>query len=480
MKRKDYLMPDLKLEKKRSSKKDNETAYRDFQMSLEANRLGQDKKYYVKTYGCQANVRDGESLSGMLEMMGFTYAEVPEKADVILFNTCAIRRAAEEKVMAEIGNLKYLKKEKPNIIFVLCGCMAQEKDVVEELLQKHPQLDLIFGTHNLYRFPALLQEVMMKKIQKVEVYSQEGEVVESLPVKRSMSSKGFVNIMYGCDKFCTYCIVPYTRGKERSRRMKDILEEVSALKKSGRKEVVLLGQNVNAYGKDLHMEDGFTDLLRTISDTGIERIRFYTSHPRDYRSSLIDLMAERKNIMPFLHFPVQSGSNEILKRMARGYTVEHYISLYDEMMKKIPNMTFTTDIIVGFPGESDEDFEKTMNLVEHCQYDMAYTFLYSPRVGTPAASMTDSISKEVKKTRLQRLNQRLREIAAKKNKVYLGRIVRVLCEGISKKNEKIYAGYTEDNKLVNFSCPWNCMDEIVDVEITETHSYTLNGRVLEK
>ncbi|QRG87119.1 tRNA (N6-isopentenyl adenosine(37)-C2)-methylthiotransferase MiaB [Bulleidia sp. zg-1006] len=480
MKNKDYLMPDLKLEKKRSLKKDNATNYRDFQMSLEANRLGQDKKYFVKTYGCQANVRDGESLSGMLEMMGFTYAEVPEKANVILFNTCAIRRAAEEKVIAEIGNLKYLKREKPDTIFALCGCMAQEKDVVEELLQKHPQIDLIFGTHNLYRFPSLLQEVMLKKIQKVEVYSQEGEVVEALPVKRSMSAKGFVNIMYGCDKFCTYCIVPYTRGKERSRRMKDILDEVLDLKQSGRKEVVLLGQNVNAYGKDLHMEDGFTDLLRAVSDTGIERIRFYTSHPRDYHSSLIDLMAERKNIMPFLHFPVQSGSNDVLRRMARGYTVEHYISLYNEMIQKVPNITFTTDIIVGFPGESEADFEKTMSLVEHCQYDMAYTFLYSARLGTPAASMPDFISKEVKKERLQRLNQRLRDIAAEKNKTYLHKVVKVLCEGASKKNNEMYAGYTEDNKLVNFSCSWNCLDEIVDVEITETHSYTLNGRVLEK
>lgn len=480
MKKQDYLMPDLAREKKRTSKKDNKTLYRDFQMSLEATKLGERKKYFIRTYGCQANVRDGESISGILEMMGFQVSETPEEADVLIFNTCAIRRAAEDKVFSEIGNLKYLKKEKPDTIFALCGCMAQEKAAVEELLQKHPQMDLVFGTHNLHRLPSLLNEVMAEKVQKVEVFSQEGEVVEALPVKRSMSAKGFVNIMYGCDKFCTYCIVPYTRGKERSRRMEDILLEVKELIASGRKEVVLLGQNVNAYGKDIHLEDGFTTLLRAVSDTGIERIRFYTSHPRDYSSSLIDLMAERENIMPFLHLPVQSGSNAILRKMARGYTVEHYKDLYDEMIQKIPNICFTTDIIVGFPGESDEDFEATMSLIEHCRYDMAYTFIYSPRVGTPAASMPDSISKEVKKARLQRLNDRLMEIANEKNQAYLGKKVKVLCEGLSKKNDHMYAGYTEENKLVNFSCDYDCLDQIVEVEIIETHAYTLLGKALEK
>lgn len=480
MKKHDYLMPDLKLEKKRTAKKDNETHYRDFQMSLEATKLGQQKKYYIRTYGCQANVRDGESISGILEMMGFKHSDKPETADILIFNTCAIRRAAEDKVFSEIGNLKYLKKEKPETIFALCGCMAQEKAAVEELLKKHPQMDLIFGTHNLHRLPSLLNEVMADKVQKVEVFSQEGEVVESLPVKRSMQAKGFVNIMYGCDKFCTYCIVPYTRGKERSRREEDILKEVIELKNSGRKEVVLLGQNVNAYGKDLHLEDGFTSLLRAVSDTGIERIRFYTSHPRDYSASLIDLMAERKNIMPFLHLPVQSGSNDILRRMARGYTVEHYISLYDEMIKKVPNICFTTDIIVGFPGESDADFAATMKLVKHCQYDMAYTFIYSPRVGTPAASMHDDIPLEVKKKRLQMLNEYLKNIANEKNKYFQNKVVKVLCEGMSKKNDRMYAGYTEENKLVNFSCSYNCLDQIVEVKIKETHAYTLQGIALEK
>jgi tRNA-2-methylthio-N6-dimethylallyladenosine synthase len=284
--------------------------------------------------------------------------------------------------------------------------------------------------------------------------------------------------MYGCDKFCTYCIVPYTRGRERSRRREDILAEIRSLREEGWKEAVLLGQNVNAYGKDLGMEDGFTSLLESAAETGIERIRFYTSHPRDYSATTIDAMRKYPNIMKSLHLPVQSGSDEILKRMNRGYTADSYRKLYDDMRAKIPEITFTTDLIVGFPGETDEQFQATLDLVDYCQFDLAYSFVYSPRAGTPAARMEDSIPAEVKKERLQILNDRLSAIAATRNAAYLGRKVRVLCEGPSKKNAAVYSGYSEENKLVNFTGPEGLEDRIVDVEITETHSFSLDGKAV--
>ncbi|MDO4521379.1 MAG: tRNA (N6-isopentenyl adenosine(37)-C2)-methylthiotransferase MiaB, partial [Erysipelotrichaceae bacterium] len=311
-----------------------------------------------------------------------------------------------------------------------------------------------------------------------EVLSQEGDLIEELPVRRSAGAKGFVHIMYGCDKFCTYCIVPYTRGRERSRRREDILAEIRSLREEGRKEAVLLGQNVNAYGKDLGMEDGFTSLLESAAETGIERIRFYTSHPRDYSATTIDAMRKYPNIMKSLHLPVQSGSDEILKRMNRGYTADSYRKLYDDMRAKIPEITFTTDLIVGFPGETDEQFQATLDLVDYCQFDLAYSFVYSPRAGTPAARMEDSIPAEVKKERLQILNDRLSAIAATRNAAYLGRKVRVLCEGPSKKNAAVYSGYSEENKLVNFTGPEGLEDRIVDVEITETHSFSLDGKAV--
>ena len=293
-------------------------------MNDQLEELGKNKKYYIRTYGCQANVRDGESIAGMMEVMGFTNTEDTAEADVLIFNTCAVRRAAEEHVLGEIGMLKGLKNENPDRIFCVCGCMAQEESVVQEILKSYPQVDLIFGTHNIYRLPDLLKEVMTTKKRKVEVLSEEGRIIENLPVKRTQNVKGYVDIMYGCNKFCTYCIVPYTRGKERSRRMSDIIREVKQLIQNGGKEVILLGQNVNAYGKDLGMDDGFTDLLIAVAETGIERIRFYSSSPRDYSESTIQAMLDHPNIMPALHLPVQSGSNEVLRRMARGYTVEQY------------------------------------------------------------------------------------------------------------------------------------------------------------
>lgn len=475
--KKDYKLPNQK-EAAHRSKNEAEVEYGLFMMNDVLESLGKDKKYYIRTYGCQANVRDGESISGMMEEMSFNRVEKPEEADVLIFNTCAVRRAAEEHVLGEIGMLKGLKNEDPNRIFCICGCMAQEEAVVQEILKSYPQVDLIFGTHNIYRLPDLLNEVMTTHQRKVEVYSEEGRIIENLPVKRSQSIKGFVDIMYGCNKFCTYCIVPYTRGKERSRRISDIIREVNLLKENGGKEVTLLGQNVNAYGKDLGMEDGFTDLLIEVAKTGIERIRFYSSSPRDYSETTIQAMLDYPNIMPALHLPVQSGSNSELRRMARGYTVEEYKEVFDRLKQRIPNITFTTDLIVGFPQETDEEFKDTLALVDYCKFDGAFSFAYSPREGTPAAKMDGQIAQDVKKARLNELNEHINHWAKENNQKYLGKKVKVLCEGRSKKNKDVYSGYSEENKLVNFTGEEGLEGSIVEVEITEVHSFSLNGKAL--
>lgn len=474
---KDYQLPSQKDEAKRS-RNEVEIEYGLFSINDQLEELGKNKKYYIRTYGCQANVRDGESIAGMMEVMGFTNTEDTAEADVLIFNTCAVRRAAEEHVLGEIGMLKGLKNENPDRIFCVCGCMAQEESVVQEILKSYPQVDLIFGTHNIYRLPDLLKEVMTTKKRKVEVLSEEGRIIENLPVKRTQNVKGYVDIMYGCNKFCTYCIVPYTRGKERSRRMSDIIREVKQLIQNGGKEVILLGQNVNAYGKDLGMGDGFTDLLIAVAETGIERIRFYSSSPRDYSESTIQAMLDHPNIMPALHLPVQSGSNEVLRRMARGYTVEQYKEVFDRLKSKIPNITFTTDLIVGFPQETDEEFRDTIALVDYCKFDGAFSFMYSPREGTPAARMDGQIDAAVKKERLHELNEHINHWAKENNQKYLHKTVKVLCEGRSKKNAAVYSGYSEENKLVNFTGQEGLENQIVEVEITEVRSFSLNGKAL--
>ena len=474
---KDYQLPSQKDAAKRS-RNEVEIEYGLFSMNDQLEELGKNKKYYIRTYGCQANVRDGESIAGMMEVMGFTNTEDTAEADVLIFNTCAVRRAAEEHVLGEIGMLKGLKNENPDRIFCVCGCMAQEESVVQEILKSYPQVDLIFGTHNIYRLPDLLKEVMTTKKRKVEVLSEEGRIIENLPVKRTQNVKGYVDIMYGCNKFCTYCIVPYTRGKERSRRMSDIIREVKQLIQNVGKEVIILGQNVNAYGKDLGMDDGFTDLLIAVAETGIERIRFYSSSPRDYSESTIQAMLDHPNIMPALHLPVQSGSNEVLRRMARGYTIEQYKEVFDRLKNKIPNITFTTDLIVGFPQETDEEFRDTIALVDYCKFDGAFSFMYSPREGTPAARMDGQIDAAVKKERLHELNEHINHWARENNQKYLHKTVKVLCEGRSKKNDAVYSGYSEENKLVNFTGPEGLENQIVEVEITEVRSFSLNGKAL--
>lgn len=467
-----FLLPDHRQEAKRDLH--TQAVQKQFKLNEENSHLGDGLTACVRTYGCQANVRDGETISGILRDMGFQNIADMEAADVLIFNTCAIRHTAEQHVLGEIGSLKKLKQQYPNKVIALCGCMAQEESIVKTLLESYPQVDLIFGTHNLDHLPVLLSKALNHQ-RTVEVCSEEGSVIEGMPEARSRKYKAFVNIMYGCDKFCTYCIVPYTRGKQRSRQMSDIIDEIVRFKNGGGKEVQLLGQNVNAYGKDIGMEDGFSQLLEAVAETGIERIRFYTSHPRDYSASTIDVMQKHANIMKSLHLPVQSGSNEILKKMNRGYTRQDYIKLVDDMKAKIPDITFTTDLIVGFPNETDEQFEETLSLVDYCRFDSAFAFVYSPREGTPAAAMKDDIPSSVKKERLRILNEKLTGYAKENNEAYAGRTVKVLCDGPSKNDSSVFAGYSEENKLVNFTGTGVSEGDIVSVKITDIKSYTLDG-----
>lgn len=442
--------------------------------------VGVGQKYYVKTYGCQANERDSEILCGMLESMGYEATEEIKEASVILLNTCAIRENAEEKVFGKIGYVKSLKRHNPNIIFGFCGCMAQEEIVIKKILEKHPHVDLIFGTHNIHRLPILLQQAMFEKEMVIEVWSKEGDVIENLPSHRANDFKAWVNIMYGCNKFCTYCIVPYTRGKERSRLKEEIIQEVKDLKERGYQEITLLGQNVNSYGKDFNDSSyNFASLLKDVAETGIPRIKFTTSHPWDFSEDMIEIIATHDNILPFIHLPVQSGNSEVLKRMGRRYSREEYLELFDKIKKRIPDCTITTDIIVGFPQETDEQFEDTLSLYKYCEYDLAYTFIYSPRDGTPAAKMADDIDRSTKEQRLYRLNEVVNEKALKQNQKYLDTVVEVLVDGVSKKDDNMLTGYTKHNKLINFKGNKESIGKIVKVKVTEAKTWALKGEEVE-
>ena len=448
-----------------------------FKMPDEFKDLGKGKSYYVKTYGCQMNVHDSENIKAILEMMGFTESLDMDKADLILLNTCAIRENAHNKVFGMIGRLKHMKEQRDDIITGVCGCMAQEEVVVNEILDKFSFLDFVFGTHNIHELPWILNKAIQNKKIEVDVYSCEGNIIEGMPAKRDSKYKAFVNIMYGCDKFCTYCIVPYTRGKQRSRRFSDIINEVKSLKASGYKEVTLLGQNVNAYGKDLNLEYDMGDLLEEVAKTGIERVRFVTSHPWDFTDKMIDVIGKYSNIMPYIHLPLQSGSDRILKLMGRRYTKESYLKLFDKIKKVMPNAAITTDIIVGFPSEEEEDFVETLDVVRKCQYDSAFTFIFSPREGTPAAKMKDDTPLEVKEDRLHRLNEVINEYALKANQKYLGKVVPVLLENVSEKDDSMLAGYTDTMKLVNVKASKDMLGKIVLVKITDVKTWSLDGEI---
>ncbi|MDO6655686.1 tRNA (N6-isopentenyl adenosine(37)-C2)-methylthiotransferase MiaB [Anaerobacillus sp. 1_MG-2023] len=474
-----YQAPNLKDAKRRG--KENVNVHYDFEIPENIKNLGKDKKFLIRTYGCQMNEHDTEVMAGIFEEMGFEATTEVTEADVVLLNTCAIRENAENKVFGELGHLKPLKMENPDLIIGVCGCMSQEESVVNRIMQKHQFVDLIFGTHNIHRLPELMEQAVFGKEMVMEVWSKEGDIIENLPRTRKGEIKAWVNIMYGCDKFCTYCIVPYTRGKERSRRPEDIIQEVRHLAAKGYKEVTLLGQNVNAYGKDLEdIEYGLGDLMNEIHKIDIPRVRFTTSHPRDFDDRLVEVLGQGGNLVDHIHLPVQSGSNEVLKLMNRRYTRETYLELVSKIKKVMPNATFTTDIIVGFPNETDEQFEETMELVKEVEYDSAYTFIYSQRDGTPAAKMKDNVPMEVKKERLQRLNALVNEMAAKNNAVFEGQIVEVLVEGESKKNADVLSGYTSKNKVVNFRGPKSLVGQIVQVKITKAKTWSLDGEYIEK
>ncbi|WP_026689820.1 tRNA (N6-isopentenyl adenosine(37)-C2)-methylthiotransferase MiaB [Alteribacter aurantiacus] len=473
-----YVPPNLKQAKKRG--KENVEIHYDFEVPETMQEIGKGKKFLIRTYGCQMNEHDSENMAGILLNMGFESTASTEDADVILLNTCAIRENAENKVFGEIGHLKTMKRERPELIIGVCGCMSQEESVVNKIMQKHQQVDLIFGTHNIHRLPHLMRDAILSKEMVIEVWSKEGDIIESMPRARKGQIHGWVNIMYGCDKFCTYCIVPYTRGKERSRRPEDIIEEVRHLARNGYKEITLLGQNVNAYGKDLvGIDYGLGDLMDEIRKIDIPRVRFTTSHPRDFDDHLIEVLAKGGNLVEHIHLPVQSGNNDVLKLMARKYTRESYIELAGKIKKAMPHASFTTDIIVGFPNETEEQFEDTMSLVREMEYDSCFTYIYSPRDGTPAANMQDNVPHEVKRDRLRRLNELVNELSAKKNKAVEGEVVEVLVEGESKKDPEVLAGRTRTNRLVNFKAPKSCVGKLIQVKITEAKTWSLNGQVVE-
>lgn len=460
--------------KKRNFEKVN--IIRDFKINDELKNIGSNKKYLIKTYGCQMNERDSENISAILENMGYKKAIDYNDADLIILNTCAIRENAHNKVFGMLGRLKHMKEERP-LMIGLCGCMAQEEVVVNEIMKKYKYVDLVFGTHNIHELPEILNNAIKNNSRQIEVWSKEGDIVEDIPIKRESKYKAWVNIMYGCDKFCTYCIVPYTRGGERSRTKEAILEEIKGLSAAGYKEVTLLGQNVNAYGKDLYDNYGLGELLEDVAKLNIPRITFMTSHPWDFTDKMIDVIASHENILPYIHLPLQSGSNKILKLMGRRYTKESYLELFDKMKKKIPNVSISTDIIVGFPGEDEKDFEETLEVVNYCKYDNAFTFIYSPRENTPAAKLKDNVTLEEKEKRLYKLNDTVNKYFLENNKKMIGKIEEVLVEGISEKKKDNYYGYTRNHKLINFTGDNIKAGDIVNVEVTDAKTWSLDGKL---
>lgn len=438
------------------------------------------KKYNIITFGCQMNEHDSETIAGMLQEKGCIEAFSKDDADITVINTCSIRENADKRFFGTLGQLKKIKEKKPGYIACVCGCMMQQQHIIDTIKNKYPWVDIIFGTHNIHRFPQLLEKVCLENRKIAEIMEDSSDIIEGLPAKRLYRHKSFVNIMYGCNNFCTYCIVPYTRGREKSRRPEDIISEINRLASDGVREVTLLGQNVNSYRG---MEAGgsvcdFADLIYRINDIeGIDRIRFMTSHPKDLSEKLIQAYRDCEKLCNYIHLPVQSGSSNVLKRMNRRYTREHYLELVDRLRRAVPDIAVSTDIIVGFPGETEEDFQQTLSLVREVKYDSAFTFLYSIRKGTPAADYEDQVPEEIKHDRFNRLVEAVNEESMKKNRAYEGRIVRVLVDGVSKKDQNFLTGRTEGFKLVDFEGPKELTGHMADVEITCGKTFSLTGRI---
>ena len=440
-------LPDYK-EARTRDKRDYKKISFEFDKSIKNKYKG--KTFFIKTYGCQMNEHDSENISALLTSLGFEEVDDYNKADLVLLNTCSIRENAHNKAFGMLGRLKHLKGEKKDLIVGLCGCMAQEASVVDEILKDYKWVNFVIGTHNMSELPNVIDKAIEENSLQVEVYSREGDLIEDLPVKRVNDFKAYVNIIYGCDKFCTYCVVPYTRGRERSREKEDILNEIKDLIDSGYKEVTLLGQNVNAYGKDLYDDYTLANLLEDVALMNIPRIRFTTSHPWDFTDEMIEVIGKYDNIMPSIHLPVQSGSNRVLKLMGRRYTKESYLELFNKIKDTVKGVTISTDIIVGFPKETEEDFLETLDLVNYCKYDNAFSFIFSPREGTPASRIKDEVPLKEKEERLQRLNTVLNKYFLENNKKLEGSILPVLVEGKSSK-KNMYYGYSDTNKLINFT-----------------------------
>jgi len=439
-----------------------------------------DKFYFIETWGCQMNEEDSEKLSGMLSNLGYVKCNKKEQANIIIFNTCCVRENAELKVYGNLGELKGLKKKKKDLIIGICGCMMQQKGMAEKIIKKYPFIDIIFGTHNAYKFPEYLNLSLQEEKSIVEVFDKEEKIVEGIPVDRLSKVKAFVTIMYGCNNFCTYCIVPFVRGRERSREPKNILNEIDDLASRGYREITLLGQNVNSYGKDLKEKISFASLLENIVQIeGILRIRFMTSHPKDLTDDLIDVISKNSKIVNQIHLPVQSGSSKVLKLMNRGYTREDYLSLVSRIKDKIPDVGLTTDIIIGFPGETEDDALDTISLCKEVKFDSAYTFIYSKREGTIAYKFEDDLNDETKHKRFNRLIEVLDDISLSNNKKCLNNAFDVLVEGHSKNDESKFMGRTEGGKLVNFSGDEDMIGKIVKVKIVEVRTHSLVGEVLD-
>ena len=438
-------------------------------------------KYYINTYGCQMNVHESEKLAGILENLGYTLAESDTVADVVVFNTCAIRESAEQKIFGNIGMLKNVKQKNPNMIIAVCGCMSQQKGYAEQMVKKYPYIDIIFGTHNLAKFEQFLNQKKKQKRVIEIVETEDIKLRDSMKVSRTSGVNAWVNITYGCNNFCTYCIVPYVRGREVSRPMQDIICEVDSLLKQGFKQVTLLGQNVNSYGNDI-LDDNvnFANLLKQLDNLPYKyRLRFMTSHPKDLSEQVIKTMANSKNICHYLHLPVQSGSNAILKAMNRKYTSEHYLSLIQMAKKYMPDIQFSSDIIVGFPGETEQDFLDTVELIKKVEYQQLFTFIYSKRKGTVAEKMDNQVDIKTKKQRLARLIDLEREIASKISDSYLNKVVEVLVEGVHPKKQGYVMGTTDFGKTISFAGDKTLLGSFVNIKVIKANHTTLTGELIE-
>lgn len=440
----------------------------------------ENKKYYIKTYGCQMNEHDSEKIAGMLEEMGYTPTDELKKADLIFLNTCTVRENAELKVFGKVGSLKRLKRDNPDLIIGIGGCMMQVEKPVQKIKKKFPHVDLVIGTHNLQKLPELVSEIEESDQRIISVWDEEKGIIPNLPSVRKSDFQAWVTIMQGCDNYCSYCIVPYVRGHERSRPKENIIKEVENLIEDGVLEITLLGQNVNSYAQDLEADYDFADLLAELDEIeGLKRIRYMTSHPRDFNDKTIKTIADSKKVCEHFHLPIQSGSNDVLYEMNRGYTREEYLTIIDSIKEHFDHYSITTDIIVGFPGETEEDFKDTLDIVKEVEFDMAFTFKYSKRTGTPAAKKDNQVSEDVKDRRLQELMKVQNKISLRQNKKLEKKTLEVLVEGESKNNPDTFMGRSRTNKLVIFPRQAGLIGKIVKVKINNAQSWTLYGDVIE-